>query len=125
MSQWMGLAVICLAGWGIADIVMRCCRFVAMAMRKPMPMVKPGYSWDITPCSQLQYTVTDAIDAENAMNAVSLLAPTTHEGLPYFSQSVEQLDASSFIVTMKYRRMRHDAAEADANNKAWRTSDGE
>lgn len=125
MSQWMGLAVICLAGWGIADLVMRCCRFVSMAMRKPKPMLKPRFFADMTPCSQLQYTVTDAIDAENAMNAVAIVAPTTLDGLPFFAQSVEQLDASSFIVTMKYRRMRHDAAEADANNAAWRKSDGE
>lgn len=135
MSQWMGLAVICLAGWGIADLVMRCCRFVSMAMRKPKPMLKPRLFAEMTPCSQLQYEVTDAIDAENAMNAVAIVAPTTLDGLPFFAQSVEQLDASSFIVTMKYRRcrsddeatpqMRHDAAEADANNAAWRKSDGE
>ena len=125
MSQWIGLAVICLAAWGIADLVMRFCRFVAMAMRKPIPMVKPRFFEDMTPFLQLQYTVTNAIDAENAMNAVSILAPTTHEGLPYFSQSVERLDASSFIVTMKYRRRRRDAAEADANNERFRRGDGE
>lgn len=137
MSQWMGLAVICLAGWGIADLVMRGCRLAEIAFRKPkpVPMLKPRLFAEMTPCSQLQYEVTDAIDAENAMNAVAIVAPTTLDGLPFFAQSVEQLDASSFIVTMKYRRcrsddeatpqMRHDAAEADANNAAWRKSDGE
>jgi hypothetical protein len=125
MSLWIGLAVICLAAWGIADLVMRFCRFVAMTMRKPITMPKPRFFEDMTPFSQLQYTVTNAIDAENAMNAVSILAPTTHEGLPYFSQSVEKLGASSFIVTMKYRRRRRDAAEADANNERFRRTDGE
>lgn len=112
MSQWIGLAVICLAGWGIAELVMRLCRFVAMAVRKRKrkTMLKPFFEVT-TPFSQLQYIVTNASDAENALNAAYIAAPTTHEGLPYFSQSVEKLDTSSFIVTMKYRRMPHDGNE--------------
>ena len=42
MSQCIEITVICLAGWGIADIVVRCCRFVLFAMRKPMPIQKRG-----------------------------------------------------------------------------------
>ena len=80
MSQWMGLAVICLAGWGIADIVMRCCRFVAMAMRKPMPVRTP------------------------------------HERF-----TLPQKPPTEVFV----KHDRADAAEADANNAAWRKSDGE
>ena len=113
MSQWIGIAVGCLAGWGIFDLVIRCCR-VAMAMRKRKrnTMLLTRMCFDgTTPCSQLQYIVTHASDAENALNAVSIAAPTDYEGLPYFSQSVEKRDTSSFIVTMKYMRMPHDVKE--------------
>ena len=49
MNQWMGLAVICLAGWGIADLVMRGCRFVSFAMRKPMPIKRIIFDFKTKP----------------------------------------------------------------------------
>lgn len=51
MSQWIGLAIICLAGWGIAELVMRGCRFAEIVFRKPNPVppsevfLKRGGKW--------------------------------------------------------------------------------
>ena len=92
MSQWIGLAVICLAGWGIAELVMRGCSFAEIVFRKPNP-VPP-------------------------INIETRAERFTTPGEP--PSEVFLKHGGKWI-----RYTRHDAAEADANNKAWRKSDGE